>query len=295
MKLGFIGVGKMGAPMCRNLIKHGYQVIVHDTSVEAAARLEGATSAGSPQAVASQAEVVFTCLPYPHVVEQVALGENGIAAGIHDGLIAVDFSTNDPALARKIAAELGKRRVPFLDAPVAGGVPGAEAGTISVMVGGDKAAFDRVLPLFQAVGKNIFHVGESGAGCIFKILNNLLGFCNIAAANEAFMVISRLGLSPDKFLEVIENSSGGSHALERHRRKILPGDFTAEFTLELAYKDLGLALKLGDEAGVPLQFAGLLKNIMTQGRAIGLGHEDLCTIMRVIEHNVRHEVRSRKV
>jgi len=296
MKVGFIGIGKMGAPMCRNLIRSGHEVIVHDVAAAAVNTMTdaGATSAPSPKAVTAQVEVVFTCLPYPHIVEKVALGQDGIVAGIHAGLIAVDFSTCDPAITRKVAAELEKKGVPFLDAPVAGGVPGAETATISVMVGGDKAAYERVLPLLRAVGKNIWHVGDSGAGSIFKIFNNLLGFCNMAAANDAFMAISRLGLDPGMFLEVISNSSGGSHALERHRRKVLPGDFTAEFTIDLAYKDLGLALKMGEEAGVPLQFAGLLKNIMMEGRAIGIGHEDLCAIMRVIEHHMRHEVRSKK-
>jgi len=296
MKLGFIGVGKMGAPICRNLIKHDHAVTVHDTSPEAQARLTsaGGTAGASPADVTRKSDVVFTCLPYPHIVEEVVLGQNGIAEGIHEGLVAVDFSTNDPGIVRTISAELAKRGVPFLDAPVAGGVPGAESGTISVMVGGDKAAFDKVLPLFKAVGKNIYHVGASGSGAVFKILNNLLGFCNMAAANEAFMVVSKLGLDVDKFLEVIENSSGGSHALERHRRKVLKGNFTAEFTIDLAYKDLGLALKLGEESGVPLQFAGMLKHIMMEGRAIGIGHEDLCAMMRVLEHNVKHEVRSAK-
>ena len=295
MKVGFIGIGKMGAPMCRNLVKSGLHVIVHDVSADAVKNMvgAGATGAASPKAVAGQVEVVFTCLPYPHVVEQVALGKEGIADGIHAGLIVVDFSTCDPAITRKVAAALAQKGVPFLDAPVAGGVPGAETATISVMVGGDKAAYEEVLPLLRCVGKNIWHVGASGAGSIFKIFNNLLGFCNMAAANDAFMAISKLGLDADKFLEVISNSSGGSHALERHRRKVLPGDFTAEFTIDLAYKDLGLALKMGEEAGVPLQFAGLLKNIMMEGRAIGIGHGDLCAIMRVIEHNMKHEVRSK--
>lgn len=296
MKAGFIGVGKMGGPMCRNLIRKGHEVVVHDPDAQAAARCtaEGAGEAGSPRAVAGQCEVVFTCLPYPHIVEEVALGPEGIAAGAHDGLVVADFSTNDPAIVRRIAAELEGRGVPFLDAPVAGGVPGAESATISIMVGGDKAAFQRILPLFRTMGEKIYHVGGSGGGAVFKILNNMLGFCNMAAASEAFMMVARAGFDPDTFLEVLENSSGRSGALERFRRKVLPGNFDAEFTLDLAYKDLGLALKLGEETGVPLMFPGIVKHWMMEGRAIGLGHEDLCTLMRVLEHNLQTEVRSRK-
>ena len=294
MKIGFIGVGNMGGPICRNLIKNDYSVLVHDIVPEAAARCTelGAAAAKSPRAVAEACDVVFTSLAFPHIVEEVVLGPDGIAEGLHDGLIVVDLSTNDPVVVKRLAAELGRRGVPFLDAPVSGGTDGAEAATISVIVGGDRAAYDNVLPMLQAIGKSIYHVGPSGAGSVFKIVNNMLAFCNMAAANEALMLISKTGHDPETFLDVVEQSSGASAGLGRLRRKVLAGNFEAEFTMDLAYKDLGLALKLGEQAEVPLVFPGAVNHILLEGRALGMGSQDVCAMMRVLEHNLRLEVRA---
>ncbi|MEE8555278.1 MAG: NAD(P)-dependent oxidoreductase [bacterium] len=294
MKIGFIGVGNMGAPICRNLIREGHPVRVHDVSPAAVERMTalGAEAVESPRHLAEAAEVVFACLPTPAVAEEVLLGSGGVIEGARAGLTVADFSTNGPALARMAAERLGERGVDYLDCPVAGGVKGAEAATLSVMAGGDAAAFERVLPLFRQLGRNVFHVGPSGAGCVFKILNNMVRFCNMAASNDAFMIVARAGLDPARFLEVLEQSSGGSAALDRMGRKVLKGDFGADFALDLAYKDIGLALALGEETGVPLRFVGVLKELLLEARAQDMGADDVCAMVRVIERSLGTEIRS---
>lgn len=294
MPHGFLGVGRMGGPICRNLLKHDLAVRVQDPD---AANLRRALEAGGEAgagaaALAAESEVLFCCLPTPDVVEAVLLGADGVAPHAREGLTVVDFSTNGPALARRVAAVLAEKGVDYLDAPVAGGVKGAEAAALTVMVGGAEAAFERVRPLLAHTARRIFHVGPSGAGCVFKLMNNMVRFVNMAAANEAFMIVARAGLDPARFLEVLEQSSGGSAALDRMGRKILKGDFDADFTLDLARKDIGLAMALGEEEAVPLPFVETLRALMDEARGQGLGQEDVCTMVRVLERSLGTEIRA---
>lgn len=293
MRLGFIGVGNMGGPMCRNLIKKGYDVLVCDLDPAAVARCTklGASTANSAKEVAAQSDVVFTSLPGPTEIEAVALGPGGIREGAHPGMIYVDLSTNSPALAQRLAAEFKKLGIPMLDAPVSGGVPGAEAGTVSVIVGGPKSTFDQVRPMLEAIGKNLYHMGDSGAGCIAKLVNNMIAFINFSVLSEGMMVGVKAGADPQKLLDVISTSSGNSNAVGKIQRKVFKGNYQPEFALDLAHKDLRLALQLGDETGVPLMFGGMLINLMREARAKGYGGQDSSVMMRLLEEAVRTEIR----
>ncbi|HCO60132.1 MAG TPA: hypothetical protein DIT58_08070, partial [Porticoccaceae bacterium] len=180
MKIGFVGVGNMGGPMCRNILKNsGHEVSVFDLNEEAIGRCAefGATAGDSPGAVVADADLVFTSLPHPRDVEQVVLGSNGIADNIRSGATYCDLSTNSPLTVRKLATELHKQSVDMLDAPVSGGVAAAEKGSLAVMVGGVRASFDRVKPVLQCLGENVVYCGDTGNGCVAKIANNLIAFC----------------------------------------------------------------------------------------------------------------------
>jgi len=294
MKAGFIGVGNMGGPMCRNLIKQDFQVVVCDKNPAALKRCTdlGATSAATPKAIAAESDVVFTSLPEPQDIEAVALGPEGILAGAHEGLIYVDLSTNSPSGARKLAAACAEKGIPMLDAPVSGGVTGAEAGTVSVIVGGDAKVVEQVRPMFEAIGSEVHHMGPVGAGTVAKLVNNMLSFVNMAALSEGLMLGVKAGVDPAKLLHVIETSSGASNATAKFTRKVFKGDFEPGFALDLAHKDLRLALALGDEVGSPLMFGGLLVNLMRQMRHKGYGVKDSSIIVRYLEEAMGVELRT---
>ncbi len=194
----------------------------------------------------------------------------------------MDLSTNAPSVARDLAARLGERGIPMLDAPVSGGVAGAEAATIAVMVGGEKEVFDKVEPLFRCIGKSIYHVGGHGAGCVAKLINNMVSQINLAAANEGFMLAIRAGLDPKVLLEVLENSSGQSNALTKMSRAVLPGDFEPTFALELGQKDMRLALQLGDEFRQALYVASAANATFLKAREAGWGNEDFSAVLKAI-------------
>lgn len=293
MKLGFIGVGNMGGPMCRNLVKGDHQVMICDLNkdVKAPILAMGATEASTAKEVAAESEVVFTSLPGPKEITAVVLGSDGIAEGAHKETIYVDLSTNSPSVARELAADLKQRGIPMLDAPVSGGTVGAEAGTVAVMVGGEKEIFDKVKPLFEIIGANVYHVGDHGAGCTVKLINNMLSFINLYAANEGFMLGVKAGVDPEMLLEVVRNSSGNSSALGKMERAVLPGNFEATFALDLAHKDLRLALELGQELGTPLMLGSMVVNQFRQSVASGHGTLDTSAMIKIMEQNMGLEVR----
>ena len=293
MQLGFIGVGNIGTPMCHHLLQAGHTVLVYDVNASNLARMVnlGAQQAESPRAVAQACDIVFSSLPGPREVEQVALGKDGIIDAARPGLLYVDLSTNFPVMARRVCAALAAQGVTMLDAPVSGGVAGAERGTLAVMVGGDKSAFDRCRPLLAHFGANIFHVGNIGAGCVAKLVNNMLAFANTVTACEGMLLGTRAGVDPQLLHDIIQASSGASWAMRQFPQKIFAGDFTAGFTIDLAYKDLRLALELGDELAVPLLMGSICINLMRQARANGRGGDDLSGLMRVLENNLGVQVR----
>lgn len=293
MQLGFVGVGNIGTPMCRHLIEAGHTILAYDLNASNLARIVslGAQSAESPKAVAQACDIVFSSLPGPREVEQVALGADGIIAAARPGLIYVDLSTNAPSVAQRVCAALAEQQVTMLDAPVSGGVVGAESGTLAVMVGGDTHAFETCRPLLAHIGANIFHVGAIGSGCVAKLVNNMLAFINTLAASEGMLLGTKAGVNPQTLHDIIQASSGASWAMRQFPQKIFVGDFTPGFTIDLAYKDLRLALEMGDELSVPLLTGSLCLNLMRQLRAHGHGGDDLSSLMRVVEDASGMQVR----
>ncbi|NQV60155.1 MAG: NAD(P)-dependent oxidoreductase [Alphaproteobacteria bacterium] len=285
MKVGFIGLGHMGGPMCRNIIKGGHEVIVHDLVADAVKSCVdlGATAGGSIANVASQVEVVMTSLPMPKDVEAVALGPGGIAENAKPGTIYVDLSTNSPAMIRKIAEALTAKDIVTLDGPVSGGVVGAENATIAIMVGGDKASFDACMPVFESFGKTIVHTGELGTGCIAKLVNNMIAFTNMAAGAEGLMLGVAAGIDPAILDQIIRNSSGDSMGYRGIAKSALERDFAPAFTVDLAYKDLRLAMELADDLDMPLLLGPQVHNIMRMTRSKDQGGENVTAIMKAYE------------
>jgi 3-hydroxyisobutyrate dehydrogenase-like beta-hydroxyacid dehydrogenase len=294
MKVGFIGVGNMGGPMCRNIVKRSnHQVTVFDLNAAAVKTCTdlGATAARSVAEATRGADVVMTSLPMPRDVEAVTLGDGGILASITKGQTYIDLSTNAPSMVKKIGAAMAAKGIAMLDAPVSGGTVGAEAATIAIMVGGDKKVFDDALPVLQSFSANVIHMGELGTGTVAKLVNNMLAFCNAAAAAEGLMLGVTAGLDPAKLIQVVANSSGNSNAFRSLSERALSGDFKASFALDLAYKDLHLALELGDELGVPLQQGAATHNLQRLARGMGLGSSDSSSILRVYETALQRTVK----
>ena len=294
MQLGFIGVGNIGTPMCRHLIEAGHTVVAYDVSEANLSRIVnlGAQAAASPKAVAQACEVVFSSLPGPREVEQVALGEDGIIAAARPGLIYIDLSTNFPSVAQRICATLAEQGVAMIDAPVSGGVAGAERGTLAVMVGGDATTFETCKPLLEHIGANIFHVGDIGSGCVAKLVNNMIAFVNVAAAAEGMVLGTKAGVDPQKLYDIVQASSGASWAMRLFPSNVFAGNFTPGFSIDLAHKDLRLALEMGDELSVPLVMGSVCINLMRQLRAHGQGGDDLSALARVIEDSIDWQVRT---
>lgn len=296
MKVGFIGVGSMGGPMCRNIVrKSNQEIAVFDLNAAAmkACTDLGAKPTGSIAELAAGAEVIMTSLPMPKDVEAVALGPGGIAEHARPGTVYFDLSTNSPTVVRRLGEQLRTKGITMLDAPVSGGVAGAEAATIAIMVGGDKAAFDANLPLLKSFGANVIHMGPLGAGTIAKLVNNMVAFCNMAAGAEGLMLGAAAGVDLRKLDEVIRNSSGNSNAYRSMAERVMKGDFKASFALDLAYKDAHLALELADELGVPTPLAAQVHNLMRMARGLGLGSSDTSSMMRVYETTLKRDVRAK--
>jgi 3-hydroxyisobutyrate dehydrogenase/2-hydroxy-3-oxopropionate reductase len=295
MPLGFIGLGKMGRPMTVNLLRAGYPVTVHNRSrgvVDELAR-EGARPAGSPAEVARASQLVFTCLPTPEAVETVVLGPQGILeAGVPD-LIVVDCSTVNPELSRRLHTAAAERGAGFLDAPVSGGPPGAESATLTIMVGGDEAVYDRALPALRTVGVNVHYAGPSGSGSVVKIVNQLLTAVNTAAVAEAVVLGSRAGVAADVLYEVIRTSYGGSRMFERAMPRIMERDFEPGGPIELLLKDLEIIHDVGRDLNVRLLLSAVVQELFKEGRALGFGAEDMAAVVKPLERIAGVEVRGR--
>ena len=295
MKVGFIGVGNMGGPMCRNIIKRSnHQVTVFDLNPAALKTCTdlGGTAAKSVADATKGADVVMTSLPMPRDVEKVAMGDGGILANISKGQTFIDLSTNAPSMVKKIGEAFAAKGIAMLDAPVSGGTTGAEAATIAIMVGGDKKVFDDALPVLQSFSANVIHMGGLGSGTVAKLVNNMLSFCNMAALCEGMMLGTTYGLDPEKLLHVIANSSGNSNAIKNFTLRALKGHYSPpSFALDLAYKDLRLALELGDELGVPLQQGSSTHNLQRLAKGMGWGPDDSSSVLRVYETMLRRKVK----
>ena len=298
MRIGFIGLGRMGGPMALNLMKAGHALVVHDTRREAPGPhlARGAEWAESPSVAAQSAELILTSLPGPAEVEAVALGTDGILHGAGRGAIYADLSTSSPTLIRRIHARCEERGIHVLDAPVSGGVRGAERGTLQVMVGGDEALFRQLKPVLEAIGDKVGYMGEIGSGTIAKLVHNLIGICTRMVVAEAFTLGVKAGVRPEALLEAVKGGAFGQGLL---LTQVLPeivfkGDFdTIRFALRLARKDLGLATELAREYDVPMAMAALAEQTMVEAIARGLGDKDFSAPWLLQEERAGVQVRSR--
>lgn len=293
MHIGFIGLGAMGKPMAKNLV-HAYKLSVNDIIEPAIEELVGmgATRCASPRDIALNTDVIITMLPNASIVENVLCSSNGVFAGVKEGQIIIDMSSVAPHSTRKMAKIAMEKGVKYIDAPVSGGVVGAEGGTLTIMVGGDKDTVQKIQPILDTLGKNIYHVGEVGSGDAVKIVNNLLLGANMAAVAEALVLGVKAGLKPETMYEIIKSSSGRSYALEAKMPKfILKGNFAQGFAVDLQYKDLDLAIDTAKNLGVPMPVTNTAQQVFEMARAKGLGREDISAIIKVWEELLGVNVR----
>lgn len=283
-KVGFIGLGIMGKPMALNLIKSGYPLSILSTSQAASVLIEaGATAYDSIKSLAENVDIVITMLPDSPDVEKVVLGENGVLSGIQQGALFIDMSSIAPSTARTIFVEMQKHGVEALDAPVSGGQVGAEAATLSIMVGGTEGAFNAALPLFQAMGKNIVLIGEAGAGQTTKICNQMIVGMTIQAVGEAFTLASRAGVDLEKMREVLLGGFAQSRILDLHGKRMIDRNFKPGFKIKLHNKDMKLALQAGKEYEIDLKGTAQVAETMKAAIAEGNGELDHSGIVLEIE------------
>jgi 2-hydroxymethylglutarate dehydrogenase len=293
-KVAFIGLGAMGRPMAANIAKADYSLKVFDLVPAFVQELValGATAVDKPRQAALGSDIVLMSLPNAAIVANVVAGENGILEGSHPGQIIIDLSSVTPEHTQKMAALAKDKGVEYLDAPVSGGVSGAAAGTLTIMVGGDKAAFTEGETILRVIGKKIYHVGAAGAGDTLKLVNNLMLGVNMAAAAEALTLGVKAGLDPRMMLEVIGMSSGRSYAFEaKVPNFILKGNFEPGFAIDLQYKDLEMATQTAKAMGVPLLLTNVAQQIYETAKASGLGRKDISAVTTVLEKLVGVEVR----
>lgn len=274
-KVGFIGLGIMGKPMALNLIKGGYSVSILETSAAAKEVGDaGATTYSSSRELAQDNNVIITMLPDSPEVEAVALGKDGVLEGIRPGSIFVDMSTIAPSSAKKLYNAFQKKNVDALDAPVSGGQVGAESGTISIMVGGSQAAFDKVLPLFNIMGKSAVLIGEAGAGQTTKACNQIIVGMTIQAVAEAFALAKKANVNIEKMREALLGGFAQSRILDLHGQRIIDDNFEPGFKVKLHRKDMNIALQAGKEFSVPLPGSALVATSMDALIAQGKGELD---------------------
>ena len=294
LKLGFVGLGAMGRPMASNFLKAGYSLTVCDVVAAAVEEMKskGAKPAAGPKEVALSSDVVLMSIPNNAIVEGVVCGEDGLLAGSHQGQIFIDLSSVTPSHTKKMAKLAAAKGVEYLDAPVSGGVAGATAGTLTIMVGGEKAAFAHCQEVLQVIGKKIYHAGSVGSGDAIKLVNNMLLGVNMVAVAEAMTLGVKAGIDPKTLFEIISSSSGRSYALEAKMPKfVLKGNFDPGFAVDLQYKDLGMAVETAKELGMPAVMANLAQQVYETARARGLGRKDISAVITLMEELAKVTVR----
>jgi len=285
LKVGYIGLGLMGKSIARNILKAGFSVVVHNRSRAAVDELvaEGAIAASSPAVVAAQVDVVFTSLPDSPDVELVALGKKGILEGAHSGLIYVDNSTIKPASARKIAEKLSAKGVLSLDAPVSGGDIGAKNGTLTIMVGGDASALEKVMPVFMCMGKTVTHVGEAGAGQVAKAANQIMVAAQMVAMGELLIFARKAGVDPRKVVDAIKGGAAQCWTLDVKPPRLFAGNRNPGFKAHMQLKDMKIVLDTARELDIPLPSAAENTKLFEQMIAMGMGELDNSAVVAVIE------------
>jgi 3-hydroxyisobutyrate dehydrogenase len=292
-RIGFIGLGIMGKPMARNLLKAGYPLTVWNRSQPAIEELvrDGASPGSSPEDVAHQSDVIITIVTDSPDVEKVALGPKGIIEGGRPGLVHIDMSTISPAVTRRIASRLAEKGVEMLDAPVSGGDTGAQAGTLSIMVGGKEETFQRCRPIFEVLGRTIVHCGPSGAGQTVKLCNQIVVALNNLAMCEALVFATKAGVDTRRMLEAVGAGAASSWALLNLAPRVLARDFRPGFKVAHQQKDLRLALETAEQQAVPLPGTSLVHQLFAAIEAEGLGAEGTQALVKALEKLASVEVR----
>lgn len=285
LKVGYIGLGIMGKSMARNILKAGFELVVHNRSRESVKQLvsEGAIEAHSPAEVARQVDVVFTNLPDSPDVELVALGEHGIIEGAHDGLIFIDHSTIKPTTARSVGQRLAKHGVTLLDAPVSGGDIGAKQGTLTIMVGGPKDALEKVMPVLEAEGRTITHVGALGDGQIAKAANQIMVAAQMVAMGELLILAQKAGADPQKVVQAIRGGAAGCWTLDNKPQRLFDGNRQPGFKAYMQAKDLGIVMDTAREYGVALPSSAVNTQLFNAMLEMGMRELDNSAVIGVIE------------
>jgi len=284
-RIGFIGLGIMGKPMARNLMKAGFQLVVHSRSAAPVQELakEGATAAASPREVSAASDVIITMLPNSPDVEAVALGKNGIHESARTGQLLIDMSTINPLIAQSIGSRLAPLGVHMVDAPVSGGEKGAIDGTLSIMAGGTPEDFESALPIFQAMGKTITHLGPLGSGGFTKLANQIVIGGYLATIGEALVFGTKMGVDPEKLIRALSGGMASGKCMEQKAPQMVSGNFTPGFKIDLHYKDLTLVHDVSQAAGVPTPAAALVEQLLASLRARGFGGADHSALVKIFE------------
>lgn len=285
-RIGFIGLGIMGLGMARNLLKAGFPVCAWNRTISKAEDLakEGATVGANPAEVAAQSDIIITCVSDTPDVEQVILGENGVIHGAKSGALVVDCSTISPQATQEIAKQLNEKGIKMLDAPISGGSEGAANGTLSIMVGGAAEDFERATPAFEAMGKTITHVGDTGAGQTVKLVNQVLVVGNCLAMSEALLLAEAGGVDLKKAFDAVSKGAAGSWMFTNRAPQIIERDWRPGFTVALQQKDLRLVLEAADQMGVPLPGTGLIFQLYRTLEAQNLSQEGNHALVKALEN-----------
>ncbi len=291
-RIGFIGLGIMGKPMARNLLKAGYSLTVYSRKPEAVEAMitEGAQGAQSPREVGECADVVITMVTDTPDVQQVVLGSEGVLGGLQPGSTIIDMSAISPTVTREIATTTQSKGVHFLDAPVSGGEGGAIAGTLSIMVGGEASVFDACLPMFQAMGKNIIHVGPSGSGQLVKLCNQIAVAVTNLAMSEALIFAAKAGVNLERMHQAISGGAAGSWQLSNLAPRIFQRDFAPGFMVKLQQKDLRLVLQEADRLRLALPATSLVHTLFNALETMGAENDGTQALIKVLERLAEVEV-----
>ncbi|MBV9771334.1 MAG: NAD(P)-dependent oxidoreductase [Bryobacterales bacterium] len=295
-KVGFLGLGLMGYPMARNLAKAGHQLQVWSNTASKAQQLaseEKATACDSPKQVAENADFIFVCVGDTRMSEQVITGASGIIEGAKRGTVVADASTISPARSRAVGERLAAKGVDFLDAPCTGSTPGAINATLTFMVGGDRAVFEKTKPYLEAMGKQLYYCGGPGLGLQAKLTQNLILANLMQAFNEGMVLSTKGGIEPDLMLDILNNSAAKSGLIMFKAPFVFRRDFTTNFSTKWMHKDIGLALESAQTMGLPLPMTSLTEQLYQAAISEGYGEDDLCATIRVMEHWAGVEVRGK--
>jgi 3-hydroxyisobutyrate dehydrogenase-like beta-hydroxyacid dehydrogenase len=293
--LGFLGLGLMGYPMARNLLRAGHRVAVWSHTTEKAQRLAseaGAQFCDTPRQVAEQSDCIFLCVGNTEMSREVILGADGLIQGAKPGTVIADASTVSPSESRAIGEALKAKGVDFLDVPCTGSTPGAEGGTLTFMIGGDQTVYEKVKPYFDPMGKRLYYCGGPGMGLQAKLTQNLILSNILMAFNEGMVLAVKGGVDPKLMLDILDNSAAKSGLINYKAPFVFRRDFSANFSVKWMDKDIGLMLDSGKELGVPLFLTGLTRQLFQAAIAKGHENEDICSTIKVLEETAGVEVKA---